>query len=94
MILSYSIKKLTVSERKYAQRLIFDCLFGLLFPPFSYCTWGFVIPELQNQVTRYDVTNRVANSKILFLKFFELLTRCEKNFHIVLELVTRDFQRK
>ena len=26
-----------------------------------------------------------------FLKFFELVTRCEKNFYIVLELVTQDF---
>ena len=26
-----------------------------------------------------------------FLKFFELVTQFEKNFHIVLELVTRDF---
>ena len=51
-----------------------------------------IIPELQNRVTHYDVTNRVTNSKILFfLYFFELITRCEKNFNIVLELVTRDF---
>ena len=51
-----------------------------------------IIPELQNQVMHYDVTNRVTNSKILFfLYFFELITRCERNFNIVLELVTRDF---
>ena len=54
-----------------------------------------IIPELQNRVTHYDVTNRVTNSKILFfLYFFELITRCEKNFNIVLELVTRDFETK
>ena len=29
--------------------------------------------------------------KFYFLKFFELVTQCEKNFNIVLELVTRDF---
>ena len=29
--------------------------------------------------------------KFYFFKFFELLTPCEKNFDIVLELVTRDF---
>ena len=29
--------------------------------------------------------------KFYFFKFVELETRCEKNFHIVLELVTRDF---
>ena len=29
--------------------------------------------------------------KFYFLKFFELVTRCEKNFNILLELVTRDF---
>ena len=28
---------------------------------------------------------------IFFLKFFELVTRFEKNFHIALGLVTRDF---
>ena len=27
-----------------------------------------------------------------FFKFFGLVTRCEKIFHIVLELVTRDFK--
>ena len=26
-----------------------------------------------------------------FLKFFELVTQCEKNFNIGLELVTQDF---
>ena len=53
-----------------------------------------IIPELQNRVTHYDVTNRVTNSKILlFFLFFELITRCEKNFNIVLELVTRDFKQ-
>ena len=51
-----------------------------------------IIPELQNRVTHYDATNRVTNSKILFfLYFFQLITRREKNFNIVLELVTRDF---
>ena len=29
--------------------------------------------------------------KFKFFKFFELVTRREKNFHIILELVTRDF---
>ena len=29
--------------------------------------------------------------KFYFFKFVELETRCEKNFHIVLELATRDF---
>ena len=53
---------------------------------------GSIIPELQNRFTHYDITNRGTNSKILFfLNFFELLTQCEKNFNIVLELVTPDF---
>ena len=30
--------------------------------------------------------------KLYFLKFFELVTRFEKNFHILLELVTQDFK--
>ena len=52
---------------------------------------GSIIPQLQNRVMHYDVTNRVTNSKILFFKkFFELITRCEKNFNIVLELVAGD----
>ena len=29
--------------------------------------------------------------KFYFLKIFELVTRCEKNFNIALELVNRDF---
>ena len=29
--------------------------------------------------------------KFYFLKFFELVTRCGKNFNIGLELLTRDF---
>ena len=33
---------------------------------------GSVIPELQNRVTHYDVTNRVTNSKILFFKIFRV----------------------
>ena len=51
---------------------------------------GSVIPQLQNQVMHYDVTNRVTNSKF-FKKIFELVTRCEKTFNIILELVIRDF---
>ena len=50
-----------------------------------------LIPELQNRVMHYDVTNQVTNSRIFFFKFFEVVTRCEKNFNIVLQLVTRDF---
>ena len=46
---------------------------------------GSIIPELQNRVTHYDVTNRVTNAK------FELVTPCEKSFHIILELATRDY---
>ena len=51
--------------------------------------------ELQNRVTHYDVTNDVTNSKILkfVLKFFELVTRCERNLTVGLE-VTGDFQTK
>ena len=29
--------------------------------------------------------------KFFFKKFFELVTRFEENFHLILELVTRDF---
>ena len=51
-----------------------------------------MVTELQNQATHYDATNRVTNSKILlFKKFFQLLTRCEKTLNVILELVTRDF---
>ena len=31
---------------------------------------GSIIPELQNRVTHYDVTSRVANSKIFFFLNF------------------------
>ena len=51
-----------------------------------------MVTELQNQATHYDATNRVTNSKVLlFKKFFQLLTRCEKTLNVILELVTRDF---
>ena len=52
---------------------------------------GSIIPQLQKQVAHYDVTNPVTNSKIYFFKFFELVTQCEKNLNIGLELVTQDF---
>ena len=29
--------------------------------------------------------------KFYFFKFFELVTRCEKHFNMIFELVTRDF---
>ena len=48
--------------------------------------------ELQNQFTYYDVTNRVTKSKVLYFYFFELVTQCERNFKVMLELVTRDFK--
>ena len=53
--------------------------------------WRSIIPELQNQVTHYDVTNRATNCKNFFLKYFKLVIRCVKKTLIVLELVTRDF---
>ena len=37
------------------------------------------------------MTSQTELLKLLFFKFFELVTRCEKNFNIVLELVTWDF---
>ena len=46
---------------------------------------GSIISELQNRVTHYDVINLTLN---FFLLFFELVTRCEKDFNIVFELVT------
>ena len=52
--------------------------------------WRSIIPELQNRVTHYDVTTRDTNSKDSFL-IFRVKTRCEENFNIVLELVTRKF---
>ena len=58
----------------------------LLFPRYK--------TKLQNRITHYDVTNRVSTSKILYLCFFELVTRCKKNFNIIFELVTRDFFKK
>ena len=50
---------------------------------------GSIILELQNRVAHYDVTTEFLTLKV-FLKFFELVTRCEINFKIILELVTRD----
>ena len=32
-----------------------------------------------------------SQTELLTLKFFELITPCEKNFNIILELVTRAF---
>ena len=32
--------------------------------------------------------------KFSFLKFFKLIIPCEKNFDIIVELVTQNFQRK
>ena len=52
------------------------------------------IPELQNGVTYYDVTNRVINCKILFFKIFRFSNSIWKNFNIVLELVTQDFLKR
>ena len=50
---------------------------------------------------RYKTKVRITTSQtelltlnFFFLNFFELVTRCEKNFNITLGLVTRDFQRK
>ena len=52
---------------------------------------GSITPELKNRVTHYDVTSQVTNSKTFLKKFFELVTPCEKNFNIVLELVIQGF---
>ena len=48
-----------------------------------------IIPELQNRITHYDVTNRVA----IFFLFFDLVTRSEKNFIIILEFATRKIKK-
>ena len=48
--------------------------------------WGSIIPELQNQVTHCDVTNRVTNSKILI---FRVSNSMGKKFNLVLELVMK-----
>ena len=55
----------------------------LLFP--SYKT------DLQNRVTRYDVTNWVTNSKVSFFKIFWVSNSMWKDFNIALKLVIRDF---
>ena len=47
---------------------------------------GSIIPELQNRVRLYDITNQVTN-----FNFLELVTGCEKKFNVVLKLVTRMF---
>ena len=52
---------------------------------------GSIIPELQNRFTHCEVTSRVTNFIIFLNLFFELVTRCEKIFNIVLELVAQDF---
>ena len=38
----------------------------------NYIIKGSIIPELQNRVTHHDVTNRVTNSKVLFLSIFRV----------------------
>ena len=37
------------------------------------------------------MTSQTELLTIIFLKFFELVTRCEKIFNVVLELVTQGF---
>ena len=50
---------------------------------------GSIIPELQNQVTHYDVTNQVTNSKILFFQIFRVSNLMWKNLNIILELLRK-----
>ena len=50
-----------------------------------------MIPEFQNRVTYYDVQTELLTLKFYVFSSFELVTRCEINFNIGLELVTRDF---
>ena len=66
----------------------------LVFFDFHGIKLGSIIPELQNRVTHCDVRNSVTNTKIWFLKIFKLATLCERNFNIIVELVTRDFKGK
>ena len=58
----------------------------------TYSKTGSIIPELQNRITHYHVTNPVTKSRF-FVLFFELVIRCERNFNIVLELVTESFKQ-
>ena len=48
---------------------------------------GCIILELQNRI----LTSQTELLTLIFLKFFGLGTRYEKNHNIILELVTRDF---
>ena len=53
------------------------------------CGWfkRSIIPELCIMTSQTELLAL----KFYFFYFFELVTQCEKNFNIVLELVTRDF---
>ena len=68
---------------------------GAVYCDFGLNAKGSIIPalqnELQNRVMHYDGTNRVTNFNLFFFYFFELVTRCEKSFNIILELITRNF---
>ena len=64
-----------------------------------YMLWSFfkgsIIPEIQNRVRYYDVTNPVTNSKTLFLFvcfIFRVSNSMWKKVNIDLELVTWDFK--
>ena len=59
---------------------------------------GGVIYNSQVAKPSYKTELRIVTSQtelltlfFFFFKFFELVTRCEKHFNIVLELVTQDF---
>ena len=56
---------------------------------------GSIIPELKNRVTKLSYSLLASQTELLtliFFKFFELVTRCEKNFSIVSELVIQHFK--
>ena len=56
---------------------------------------GIYNPRVTKQSYKTDLRIMTWQTELLtlifFFYFFELVTRCEKNFNIILELVTRDF---
>ena len=49
-------------------------------------------PSYKTQLRIMMSQTELLTLKLYFFKFFELVTRFEKNFHILLELVTQDFK--
>ena len=58
---------------------------------FSTILFGIYNFRVTKQGYKTELHIMTSQTELLTLKFFELITRCEKNFNIILELVTRAF---